>query len=64
MGGKGLARSVHRAAKGIHNFDEFGDGLHGYNIARNEKGVIVFDKHIDLRINRRPCDVVERRTHP
>jgi branched-chain amino acid transport system substrate-binding protein len=26
----------------------FGDGLHGYSIVRNEKGVIVFDKHIEF----------------
>ena len=24
-----------------------GDGLHGYNVVRNDKGTIVFDKHVD-----------------
>src|SRR6202789_3214018 len=36
----------YKGAEGEYNFDQFGDGLHGYNIVRNEKGTIVFDKHI------------------
>jgi branched-chain amino acid transport system substrate-binding protein len=36
-----------QGAEGEYNFDANGDGLHGYNIVRNEKGTIVFDKHID-----------------
>ncbi|SDR60727.1 amino acid/amide ABC transporter substrate-binding protein, HAAT family [Rhizobiales bacterium GAS113] len=35
-------------AEGQYNFDANGDGLHGYNIVRNEKGNIVYDKHIDF----------------
>ena len=35
-------------AEGEYNFDQNGDGLHGYNIVRNEKGTIVYDKHIDF----------------
>jgi branched-chain amino acid transport system substrate-binding protein len=35
-------------AEGEYNFDANGDGLHGYNIVRNEKGEIVFDKHVDF----------------
>jgi branched-chain amino acid transport system substrate-binding protein len=34
--------------EGEYNFDANGDGLHGYNVVRNEKGTIVFDKHIDF----------------
>ena len=34
--------------EGEYNFDANGDGLHGYNIVRNEKGTIVFEKHIDF----------------
>jgi branched-chain amino acid transport system substrate-binding protein len=34
-------------AEGEYNFDQNGDGLHGYNIVKNEKGNIVFDKHIE-----------------
>ena len=35
-------------AEGEYNFDKNGDGLHGYNVVRNEKGTIVFDKHIEF----------------
>jgi branched-chain amino acid transport system substrate-binding protein len=38
----------YKGAEGEYNFDEFGDGLHGYNIVHNEKGIIVFDKHIEF----------------
>jgi branched-chain amino acid transport system substrate-binding protein len=43
-----LSTKGYRGAEGEYNFDEFGDGLHGYNIVRNDKGVIVFDKHIEF----------------
>ncbi len=43
-----LATKGFKGAEGEYNFDEFGDGLHGYNIVRNEKGAIVFDKHIEF----------------
>ena len=42
-----LAVRKHQGAEGEYNFDANGDGLHGSNIVRNEKGTIVFDKHID-----------------
>src|SRR3954449_12713608 len=35
-------------AEGEYNFDDRGDGLHGYNIVKNDKGAIVFDKHIEF----------------
>jgi branched-chain amino acid transport system substrate-binding protein len=35
-------------AEGEYNFDQNGDGLHGYNIVKNEKGTMVFDKHIEF----------------
>ena len=35
-------------AEGEYNFDQNGDGLHGYNVVKNEKGTIVFDKHIEF----------------
>jgi branched-chain amino acid transport system substrate-binding protein len=44
-----LATRGYKGAEGEYNFDEFGDGLHGYNIVRNEKGKIVFDKHIEFK---------------
>jgi branched-chain amino acid transport system substrate-binding protein len=43
-----LATKGYKGAEGEYNFDEFGDGLRGYNIVRNEKGTIVFDKHIEF----------------
>jgi branched-chain amino acid transport system substrate-binding protein len=37
-----------QGAEGTYNFDANGDGLHGYNVVRNEKGNIIFEKHIDF----------------
>jgi branched-chain amino acid transport system substrate-binding protein len=42
-----LAIKKHAGAEGEYNFDANGDGLHGYNVVRNEKGTIVFDKHVE-----------------
>ena len=43
-----LALKKYPGAEGEYNFDQNGDGLHGYNVVRNEKGTIVYDKHIDF----------------
>ena len=43
-----LSTKGYKGAEGEYNFDQYGDGLHGYNIVRNEKGTIVFDKHIEF----------------
>jgi branched-chain amino acid transport system substrate-binding protein len=43
-----LAIKKFPGAEGEYNFDQNGDGLHGYNIVKNEKGTIVFDKHIEF----------------
>src|SRR6202042_2024604 len=43
-----LATRKFPGAEGEYNFDQNGDGLHGYNVVRNEKGTIVFDKHIEF----------------
>ncbi len=37
-----LATRTHAGAEGEYNFDANGDGLHGYDIVRNENGGIVF----------------------
>jgi branched-chain amino acid transport system substrate-binding protein len=42
-----LSVRKYQGAEGEYNFDANGDGLHGYNIVRNENGTIVFDKHIE-----------------
>jgi len=38
----------YKGVEGTYTFDQNGDGLHGYNIVKNEKGNIVFVKHIDF----------------
>ena len=43
-----LATQKFPGAEGEYNFDQNGDGLHGYNIVKNEKGTITFDKHIEF----------------
>jgi branched-chain amino acid transport system substrate-binding protein len=43
-----LATKKFPGAEGEYNFDQNGDGLHGYNVVRNDKGSIVFDKHIEF----------------
>jgi branched-chain amino acid transport system substrate-binding protein len=43
-----LAVRGHEGAEGTYNFDKNGDGLHGYNVVRNDKGTITFDKRIDF----------------
>jgi branched-chain amino acid transport system substrate-binding protein len=44
-----LATQGFAGAEGIYNFDQNGDGLHGYNIVRNDSGKIVFEKRIDFK---------------
>jgi branched-chain amino acid transport system substrate-binding protein len=43
-----LATRKFPGAEGEYNFDRNGDGLRGYNIVRNEKGNLVFDRHIEF----------------
>jgi branched-chain amino acid transport system substrate-binding protein len=43
-----LATKKFPGAEGEYNFDQNGDGLHGYNVVKNDKGNIVFDKHIEF----------------
>jgi branched-chain amino acid transport system substrate-binding protein len=38
----------YQGAEGTYKFDKNGDGLHGYNIIKNDNGTITFDKHIDF----------------
>jgi branched-chain amino acid transport system substrate-binding protein len=44
-----IAVKGYEGAEGTYNFDKNGDGLHGYNIVKNDNGTIVFDKHIDFK---------------
>jgi branched-chain amino acid transport system substrate-binding protein len=43
-----LSTKKFAGAEGEYNFDQNGDGLHGYNIVKNDKGTIAFDKHIEF----------------
>ena len=47
-----LATKKYAGAEGEYNFDQNGDGLHGYNVVRNEKGKIVYDKQSISTIDR------------
>lgn len=38
----------YKGVEGTYTFDANGDGLHGYNIVKNDGGKIVFVKHIDF----------------
>ena len=41
-----LAIRGYKGAEGEYNFDQNGDGLHGYNVVKNEQGKLVFVDHI------------------
>lgn len=43
-----IAIKGYKGTEGTYNYDENGDGLRGYNVAKNEEGVIKFDKHIEF----------------
>jgi len=43
-----LAVKGYRGVEGTYNFDKNGDGLHGYNIVKNDNGNIVVEKRIDF----------------
>ncbi|MBK4735145.1 ABC transporter substrate-binding protein [Noviherbaspirillum pedocola] len=40
----------YKGVEGTYTFDKNGDGLHGYNVVKNENGKIVFVKHIDFDV--------------
>ena len=43
-----LSVKGYAGAEGMYNFDKNGDGLHGYNVVKNNNGAVVFDRHIDF----------------
>jgi branched-chain amino acid transport system substrate-binding protein len=43
-----LAVKDYRGVEGTYNFDGNGDGLHGYNIVKNDNGNIVVERRIDF----------------
>jgi branched-chain amino acid transport system substrate-binding protein len=40
----------YRGVEGVYNYDENGDGLHGYNIVKNENGKTEYVKNIDFTL--------------
>jgi branched-chain amino acid transport system substrate-binding protein len=38
----------YEGVEGRYDFDDFGDGLHGYNVVRNDGGKIVFIKRVEF----------------
>ena len=45
-----LAIKGYKGLEGTYEFDARGDGLHGYNVVRNEGGKIVFIKRVDFPV--------------
>ena len=43
-----LAIKGYQGVEGNYQFDENGDGLHGYNVVKNDAGKIVFMKHVEF----------------
>jgi branched-chain amino acid transport system substrate-binding protein len=43
-----LAVKGYKGAEGVYAFDANGDGLHGYNIVKNDNGTIVFNRRVDF----------------
>ena len=43
-----LAIRGHGGAEGEFNFDAMGEGLHGYNVVRNDGGRIVFVRRFEF----------------
>jgi len=44
-----LAVKGYAGVEGTYNFDANGDGLHGYNILKNDGGTLVMEKRIDFQ---------------
>jgi branched-chain amino acid transport system substrate-binding protein len=45
-----LAIKGYKGLEGTYEFDKNGDGLHGYNVVKNEGGKIVFIKRVDFPV--------------
>ncbi len=43
-----LAIKGYKGVEGEYNFDANGDGLHGYNVVKNDAGKVTFVRHIDF----------------
>jgi len=45
-----LALKGYKGLEGTYEFDARGDGLHGYNVVKNDNGKIVFVKRVDFPV--------------
>ena len=45
-----LAIKGHKGLEGTYEFDARGDGVHGYNVVKNESGKVVFIKRVDFPV--------------
>jgi branched-chain amino acid transport system substrate-binding protein len=45
-----LAIKGYKGLEGTYEFDKNGDGLHGYNVVKNDSGKIVFIKRVDFPV--------------
>ena len=43
-----LAIQGYQGAEGEYNFDQNGDGLHGYSMVQNQGGKISFNKYVEF----------------
>ena len=46
-----LAIKGYKGLEGTYEFDDRGDGVHGYNVVKNEGGKIVFIKRVDFPVD-------------
>lgn len=46
-----LAIKAYKGLEGTYDFDARGDGVHGYNVVKNEGGKIVFIKRVDFPVD-------------
>ena len=46
-----LAIKGYKGVEGTYDFDARGDGLHGYNVVKNEGGKVVFIKRVDFPVD-------------
>jgi branched-chain amino acid transport system substrate-binding protein len=45
-----LAIKAYKGVEGTYDFDARGDGVHGYNVVKNEGGKVVFIKRVDFPV--------------
>ena len=46
-----LSIKGYKGLEGTYEYDARGDGLHGYNVIKNEGGKVVFIKRVDFPVD-------------